>query len=114
MKLRPLFVAIGWAFVATIIWLSVTPHPIDLGVEQGDKLGHLAAYGGTMWWFCQLYRAPRTRLFYAIGLVGLGVGLEYVQRALGYRTFEIADMIADALGVLLGWAVALAMPRLLK
>jgi len=33
-KLRALWLAIGWGLVATIIWLSVTPKPPDLGVEH--------------------------------------------------------------------------------
>jgi len=29
-----------------------------------------------------------------------------ISRALGYRSFELADMIANALGVAAGWAAA--------
>lgn len=67
-----------------------------------------------MFWFCQLYRNSWTRLGYAAGFIALGIALEFVQRALGYRSFEVADMIADGLGVLAGWAVALFVPRFLK
>ena len=40
----------------------------------------------------------------------MGIAIEYLQRATGYRTFEVADMIADAVGVATGWL--LAPPRL--
>jgi VanZ family protein len=112
--MRALGLAIGWALVATIIWLSVTPRPIELGVAHGDKLGHLLAYGSVMFWFCQLYGRGGTRAACAAGFIAMGVALEFVQLGLGYRSFEVADMAADALGVALGWLVALPMPRLLK
>jgi VanZ family protein len=44
----------------------------------------------------------------------MGIAIEFVQGATGYRSFEVMDMVADAIGVLLGWAAALALPRLLK
>ena len=109
--MRRASLAIGWALVAIIWWLSLTPQPPHIDFEQSDKVGHFLAYGGTMFWFCLLYRVPRTRLLYAIGLIAMGVAIEYIQRWTGYRSFEVYDMVADALGVVLGWAVALAVLR---
>lgn len=106
-KTRLLAVAAGWALVAGIIWLSVTPQAIDTGVEQGDKLGHLLAYGTLMFWFCVLYRPLRVRVFYAAGFIAMGIALEFVQGWLGYRSFEMADMVANTAGVTVGWAAAL-------
>jgi VanZ family protein len=40
-------------------------------------------------------------------LVGLGVGLEFVQGWTGYRSFDVMDMLADSVGVLLGWMLVL-------
>jgi VanZ family protein len=113
-KLRALWLAIGWGLVATIIWLSLTPRPPDIGIEHGDKLGHFGAYGVAIFWFCQIYPRRRTRVAYAAGFIAMGIALEFVQRATGYRTFEVLDMVADAIGVALGLAAAHAAPRLLK
>ena len=99
--------------VATVVWLSVTPAPPQIDFEQGDKLGHFLAYGSLMFWFAQLYQR-RTRLLYAIGFIAMGIGLEFVQGELDYRTFEVFDMYANALGVLLGWALALTLPKILR
>jgi VanZ family protein len=112
--MRPVYLAMGWGLVAVIIWASVTHNPPQISVQHGDKIGHLLAYAGVMFWFSQLYLHTRTRLAYAAGFVALGIALEFVQRALGYRSFEVLDMVADAVGVLGGWAIALATPRLLK
>lgn len=77
-------------------------------------MGHFLAYGGTMFWFCLVYKSARTRLAYAIGFIAMGVAIEYVQRWTGYRSFEVYDMVADAFGVVFGWAAALALPRLIR
>jgi glycopeptide antibiotics resistance protein len=98
--------------VAAVVWLSVTPAPPKLDFAQSDKLGHLIAYGALMLWFAQLYLG-RTRLLYAAAFIAMGIGLEFVQGALGYRSFDVFDMFANSLGVLLGWAVALIVPRVL-
>jgi VanZ family protein len=105
--LRALWLALGWGWATTIVWLSLTPSPPTIDLEQGDKLGHLLGYGALMFWFCQLYPARRTRLAYALGFAALGVALEFAQGALGYRSYELFDMVANALGVSLGWASAL-------
>ena len=66
-----------------------------------------------MFWFGQLYLERRVRLGYALGFAALGVALEFVQGWLGYRDFEIADMVADAVGVTLGWSAAVIFPTAL-
>ncbi len=36
----------------------------------------------------------------------MGVVLEFLQGLTDYRTFEIADMVANAMGAALGWGLA--------
>ena len=105
--MRRAAVAFGWLLVAAIVWLSLTPSPPSIDVDQGDKLGHAFAYASAMFWFAQLYVRSAVRARYAIGLIALGVALEFIQGHVG-RDFELADMAADAVGVALGWAAALA------
>ena len=40
-----------------------------------------------------------------IGLLALGVGLEFLQALTPHRTFDPVDMVANALGVALGLAL---------
>ncbi len=101
-----LWKAAGWGAVVLIVYLSLTPIPPQIDIAQGDKLGHLAAYGLATLWFAQLYSGRWQRWGLALGMVALGIALEYAQRATGYRTFEVADMLADAAGVALGWLAA--------
>jgi VanZ family protein len=109
--LRRFWLAVAWFGVGLIIFLSLTPSPpdIDLG-KFSDKYEHVAAYAVLMLWFCQIYLSTVQRGCMALLLVVLGVALEFIQRATGYREFEVADMVAGASGVCLGWL--LAPPRL--
>ena len=109
--MRKACIAAGWGWVAAIVWLSLTPRPPVIDIPQSDKIGHFVAYGLLMFWFSQLYLQRRTRIAYAAGFIAMGVGLEIAQGALGFRTYDVFDMYANTLGVLLGWAAALCLPR---
>jgi VanZ family protein len=97
----------GWAGVVVVIVTSLIPAPPRLiPIEQGDKLEHILAYAGLMFWFAQVYVELRTRWWVAGMLIALGIGLEYLQGWTGWRDFSYADMAADAAGVVFGWSVA--------
>jgi VanZ family protein len=102
---------LGWGWAAAIVWLSLTPSPPQVDVEYGDKLGHFGAYGLLMFWFALLYHHRRTRALYMVAFIAMGVGLEFLQGRLGYRTLDVADMAANTLGVLLGCAAVLFLPK---
>ena len=108
--MRAAALAGGWLCAAAIVWLSLSPSPPDPGVEYGDKLGHVAAYALLMFWFGYLYRRSQVRIAYALVWIALGVALEFAQAATSYRSFELADMAANALGVLFGALAALSLP----
>ena len=108
--MRLALVAAGWAWAAAIVWLSLTPSLPQADVAHTDKLGHLAGYGLLMFWFCRLYPTRQTRVAYAAAFTVMGIGLELLQGHLGYRTYEVFDMLANTIGVLLGWAAAIAVP----
>lgn len=109
--MRRLLAAGGWLYAAAVAFVSLTPRPPHVELEHGDKLGHFAAYSLLMFWFCWLYRSGNTRIAYGAGWIAMGVALEFAQAATGYRSFELADMVANTLGVLAGAAAALTLPR---
>ena len=98
--------AIGALLVALVIYLSLTPDPIALPGPNGDKGGHVLAYATLMFWFAQLDARLRRRIGWATTFIAMGIALEFVQRAMGYRSFEVFDMLAGALGVGAGWLAA--------
>ncbi len=99
-----LWVSIGWVLISIIVYLSLTFNPPNiLEFTFADKLKHMFAYGVLMSWFGQLYVSKQRQIFWAIGLGVMGVALEFVQGWGGHRFFDVADMAANTLGVLLGW-----------
>jgi len=112
LKLRRLWVALGWTWVAAIVWLSLTPAPPKLDFAHGDKLGHFGSYGALMFLFCMAYQNRSARLLHAAGFVLMGVALEFIQGWTGYRTYDPFDMLANTIGVALGWAAFLLSERI--
>jgi VanZ family protein len=96
----------AWLLVATVVYLSLAADMPAVPGEDSDKYGHLIAYGVMMYWFTQIYGRLRARIVIAAGLIALGIVLEFLQGYSGYRSFEYADMIANAVGVFLGWIAA--------
>ncbi|UCE90700.1 MAG: VanZ family protein [Pseudomonadota bacterium] len=103
---RRLWLLVGWVLVAAVIYVSLTPKPPDVGIRINDKFSHLAAYAVLMGWFCQLYWQRGARLRNGLLLVAMGIALEIAQGLGQHRMFEYADMLANTLGVLAGWALA--------
>jgi len=57
-----------------------------------------------MWTFLHAWEGSRV-LRWAILLLVTGMGLEILQGLLGVRVMEYSDMLANSLGVLLGYGV---------
>ena len=107
LRLHGLWEAVGIGLVVTVVALSLLPLPAaDLGANS-DKLGHSLAYSSLMYWFAMVYPAKRRHPALAICFVALGVGLEFLQGMTSYRSFEVADMVANTAGVAIGWCFAL-------
>jgi len=101
-KLRRIWLVLGAVWVATVVYLSLTPNPPEpMHFLNADKLEHALAYGFLMLWFCQVYQQRAPRIFTAALLIALGVAIEYLQRMTIYRVFDYADMLANVAGVLL-------------
>ena len=104
MRLRTAWLALGWLWVIVVFWLCLMPHPPQpLKFPQADKLEHMLTYCWLMLWFSQL---AFKRLRLALVLVAMGVLIEVLQGMEGFRDFEVADMVADAVGVSVGWLLA--------
>lgn len=103
---RRTWIALGVTIIAAIWILSLIPDPPHIGIEGEDKVGHFVAYGVLMLWWSQLLVRSWDRLLIAAAFAAMGILIEFVQGWTGWRTFEVADMIADAVGVALGWCIA--------
>ena len=87
------------AVVVALVGASVLPVG-HLPADPGNYLGHLSAYGAAM---VALAGVARLRPWaVAVGLIGLGIGVEFVQPLVG-RENHWQDMVANAAGVATGW-----------
>ena len=102
--MRPLRYSTVWLtggviLVAAVIFGSLLPSAsAPLG---NDKLTHLCAYLALAIWFGGVYRPARYPWVVA-GLLLLGGGIELAQGMLSYRSMELKDMMANAVGVVAG------------
>lgn len=104
-----LWQTLGWLWVASICWLSLTPSPPEPPeILAWDKAQHFLAYGLLMLWYGQAFGR---HWYWPLFLVVLGVGLEVLQGWSGLRTFDPFDILANTLGVMLGLAVVMLLPR---
>ena len=106
LKHRTAWIVCGSAFVLLVIYLSLTPHPLDVPSAFGLKTGHILAYAWLMFWFSQIYPRSAARIVLAAAFIALGIALEYIQGLVG-RDFAYTDMRDDAIGVLGGGFLAL-------
>lgn len=106
---RPgLWCSLGLLAVVAVVTLSLLPAGAmpSSGFTGGDKVGHFIAYAALSGYASMLLERKRARALAAIALIGLGIGLEIAQGSLtATRTAEIADALANGLGVLAGLAV---------
>ena len=89
------------AFIV-ITWLALTSSPIasELSPWPWDKANHFSAFITLAFLvdFSFPKRHWRDMLKWLL-LLGYGIGIEYMQRWLGTRDFDVHDMFADALGI---------------
>ena len=97
-----IWLVLGWSLVVSVVVLSLIPLPVDLGGGR-DKVGHLLSYGGLTFWFGMLYAGRGRQAGIAVAFSAMGVAIEFLQGLTDYRSFEVADMIANATGAALGW-----------
>ncbi len=105
LRLKPLWLLIGYLMVAFVIYSSLTTSPLTPSFKFSDKFMHIVGYFGLMGWFIQIYQQKKTRILLAVIFICMGVLMEFLQDLGGVRYFEVNDMLANATGVLLAWAL---------
>ena len=91
--------------ITGVVILSLVPPP-DMDLPKGfDKVEHFIAYFVLSASAVQLFASRHALLWIGLGMVALGVGLEFAQHlATTSRTMDQADAWADLFGVVAGLA----------
>lgn len=113
LKYRFVWLTLGYAIVTLVVYLSLTSKPvsIDISLPYQDKVFHAFAYFVLMSWFMQIYHDRFQRTMIALVFILMGIMLEYLQSFDRARMFEVADMVANSVGVTLGFCLALTGAR---
>jgi len=107
----PLYFPRLWLSVGCFILLAIVVLSL-IAIDQSmiafkaiDKVEHLLAWGVVMFWFVSLY-PQRALVLFGI-LFTLSLGIELAQALTTWRHGSAYDLLANFIGLLLGWALAL-------
>ena len=97
----------GWILTST---LDPDPEPPPIELAHLDKIAHLIAWavlGGLCRWALGGFTEARRAMWVSWGLAfGYGLAIEALQAPMATRSAEALDLVADAVGALLGaWLV---------
>jgi VanZ family protein len=106
---RPrLWLGVWLAAIAATLVLGVVPLPaIDAPVAHFDKIEHAVGYALLAASAACLFRPGRPLFGVLLALVALGIVIELLQALLPWRSAELMDALANAVGVAIGGALAL-------
>jgi len=98
--------------IVVVSYLALAPKP-PTGVDLGwDKLNHMMAFTALAFAASLGYPAPmRVRVLSLAGLLAFGGLIEILQLYVPGRSAEWGDLLADAIGIVLGVATAAAVLR---
>ena len=114
LKLAALWYGCGLLLLALVALLSLVPVSAD-APRVNDKLLHFLIYTMLSSWFSLLANGRRGLGLVVTGLVAFGLAIEALQGMTPHRSAELADAVANSLGVLVGLGVFFTgLPRLLR
>ena len=104
MKLGPSqWLAAFVACVLGVLVLALIPAPPRLFTTGWDKSNHLLAFSVMAWLGLQAF--PRRVGWLLASLLAYGALIEILQSFTPTRSAEWLDLLADALGIALGWLI---------
>lgn len=94
-----------WACLLAVVALSLTPvqHLPQQVFSLWDKAQH--AGGFAVLTLLGLWAYPHRATTLLVAMLALGVGIELAQAATGWRYGDVADWVADAVGVAAAYTV---------
>lgn len=99
LQLPRLWFSLAFALALVVGVFSLIPGP-DLG--EGDKLTHFLPYAILSAGFSLIIEARKSLWLILFGLISYGLLLEWLQGLTGYRMKDMADALANSLGVISG------------
>jgi len=106
LRYRNRWMGLGWLMLSIILVISLLPLPEQSDAPMhSDKYVHALVFAVLMLWFSGLFsRRQLPQLFLLLAVYG-GC-MEVLQSFTSYRMMDVGDLLADCLGLLIGWALA--------
>jgi VanZ family protein len=102
-----MWLAVWFLAIIVLVVVCLLPAPDLPKVGVNDKLEHALAFALLASSAVQLFTRGRTLVTVAAGLLALGIGIECAQAVFTTtRAMELADVVADAIGIGAGMLVA--------
>ena len=78
-----------------------------------DKLIHFSCYAALSVWFGQIIKSKYTIPLWILFIL-MGTLIEFLQRETGYRQYELLDIFANTIGIIIGGLISIKfIPNLL-
>lgn len=101
-----------WILTLIILYLTLMPSiQTGLTFSHIDKLFHFLAFAAFTSCFALAFPRLGT-IFVIMGGATMGIAIEIAQSFIPYRSFSYLDMLADFLGVIVGWVVVAYLRKL--
>ncbi len=101
LRLAKFWFVLAYILLLVLGILSLIPAP-DVG--GSDKLAHFVSYAVLSAWFSLLVEQRKSLWLILFGLISYGLLLELLQGFTSYRSEDMADAVANSLGVITGLA----------
>ena len=110
--------SLAGGFAIAVVLASMMHAPADPFAQLGpfgllsiDKWIHVGSYAGISFLIAYAYlaRSRRTLVVIATMTILLGIGVEFIQSTISWRTMEAADIVANSIGsvgALVLWGIA--------
>ena len=97
------WLALWWLAIAATIAVCLVRLPPMALPDNSDKVEHFLAYFLLAGSAVQIYRTRAALVWAGVGLVGMGIGIEFAQGALtATRMADPMDVLANSIGVVAG------------
>ncbi len=106
LRYRNRWMSLGWFMLGIILVMSLLPLPEQPDAPMhSDKYVHALVFAVLMLWFSSLVSRRQLPQVFLL-LVAYGGCMEVLQSFTPYRMMDVGDLVADCLGLLIGWALA--------
>lgn len=97
--------------LVVIMWLALIPVEGAGGFPGQDKLIHFLTFSILFVLGVRAFPRSASRVWLCCGLFLYGVAMEWLQGQTTYRSMEAWDLVADGLGIALGYLLVTVYPK---